>query len=144
MDYQAIGWLTATCRKKEKGVASHCGGRRRKTNTINDIKENVMNMHVAILFFDQVEEVCLYFLLLFSYNSKIRSQIIPLGTCANLPPPVVCRSHRRSRSEVRLDQTSRTHCRTSPRSYMYTWSGYVNFDMWVSISPIFAVGFIRP
>lgn len=28
--------------------------------------------------------------------------------------------------------------------YMYTWSGYVNFDMLVSISPIFTMGFIRP
>lgn len=28
--------------------------------------------------------------------------------------------------------------------YMYTCSGYVNFDMWVSISPIFTMGFIRP
>lgn len=29
-------------------------------------------------------------------------------------------------------------------SYMYTWSVYVNFDMWMSISPIFAMGSIRP
>lgn len=27
--------------------------------------------------------------------------------------------------------------------YMYTWSGCVNFDMWVSIFLIFADGFIR-
>lgn len=33
---------------------------------------------------------------------------------------------------------------TVPLPYMYTWSGYVNFDMWVSISPIFTMGFIRP
>lgn len=33
---------------------------------------------------------------------------------------------------------------TAPLPYMYTWSGYVNFDMWVSISPIFTIGFIRP
>lgn len=33
---------------------------------------------------------------------------------------------------------------TVPLPYMYTCSGYVNFDMWVSISPIFTMGFIRP
>lgn len=33
---------------------------------------------------------------------------------------------------------------TVPLPYMYTWSRYVNFDMWVSISPIFTMGFIRP
>lgn len=33
---------------------------------------------------------------------------------------------------------------TVPLPYMYTWFGYVNFDMWVSISPIFTMGFIRP
>jgi len=27
--------------------------------------------------------------------------------------------------------------------YMYTWSGCVNFDMWMSIFLIFADGFIR-
>lgn len=35
-------------------------------------------------------------------------------------------------------------CPTVLLPYMYTWSGYVNFDMWVSISPIFTMGFIRP
>lgn len=33
---------------------------------------------------------------------------------------------------------------TVPLPYMYTCSGYVNFDMWVSISPIFTMGFIGP
>lgn len=33
---------------------------------------------------------------------------------------------------------------TLPLPYMYTGPSYVNFDMWVSISPIFTMGFIRP
>lgn len=45
---------------------------------------------------------------------------------------------------LRGQNTPASLCLTVPLPYMYTWSGYVNFDMWVSISSIFTMGFIRP
>lgn len=62
--------------------------------------------------------------------------------------PSMAVSHMVCQSLPSLDPPRSSHCSQVPwlpgLAYMYTWSGYVNFDMWMSISPIFTMGFIRP
>lgn len=86
---------------------------------------------------------CAFFLLFLNEHMKTLSDSLP--SLRNLPPLWLLSQSIYFTSTDSLRSASSTPlCPTVLLPYMYTWSGYVNFDMWVSIFPIFTMGFIGP
>lgn len=101
--------------------------------TLNGIPKN---KHVSVFWHWYVSLLMCFF---FCYSS------MSLPSLTNLPPLwLLSQSIYFTSTDLLRSASSTPLCPTVLLPYMYTWSDYVNFDMWVSIFPIFTMGFIRP
>lgn len=144
MDYKAFGKLTAACRKEAIPLlcfnafqARVKGNGTSTTSILKDVKILFKTLYVPqMLCIHFPHHVSIIFIVGHPFWPTFLSIFLFCGFGHKVSFSPV-QTHGGQPSSVPVGPTV-------PLPYMYTRSGYVNFDMWVSISPIFTVGFIRP